>query len=123
MNVDVQVILGFVGVVVGALSTFALFNGRIAVHDRRFTEIDRQRTEDLQRRDRERDEDKAALDNQLTEIRRTAERLTKSVEERANATDRRERWIIDVLSGLAKQAGLTHRFSDVLQRPDPNEPG
>lgn len=116
MNEAAQLILGFVGVLVGALSTFALFSGRIAVHERRFTEIDRQRTEDLQRRDKEREEDKQALDAQLSEIRRAADRLTASVERRAQAADRRERWMMDVLSGLAKHAGLSHRFSDILNR-------
>lgn len=120
---------GILGTFVGAVIAVALFRGRLDVYATKFADLEK-------RLEREREDDKRALERTLAELERrfalqcqNMSGETRALREHFEAwtrearavfgttakdSARREEYLLELVLGIAQKQGVRHRFTDVL---------
>jgi hypothetical protein len=126
MNVALQILLtvlaaiisAIVGGFFGSLLTIAKFGSKIDLQAQSLNNFVNQRIEDRQNEQREnaklREEFREFCAGQNTQRERELEFIRREFRDFRNIADRRQRYIMDVVTAIAAKEGITHRITDQL---------
>lgn len=128
MTVIVQILLTILAAVIsaivggffGSLLTITKFGSKIDLQAAALDGFVRQRNEDRQRESAEnerlRNEFREFCTSQNTARERELEFIRREFRDFREITDRRQRYIVDVVTAIAQKNGITHRITDFLQQ-------
>ena len=135
MNVAVQILLTVLAAIVsatvggflGSLLTIAKFGSKIESHSQSLAGFVTQRTEDRENERREnesiRREFREFCAQQNEQRERELEFIRREFRDFRSVSDRRQRYIMDVVTSIARKEGITHRITDGLELNGENDNG
>ncbi len=119
LTILAAIISAIVGGFFGSLLTIARFGSEIKLQAQSLTNFVKQREEDRanERRDNEtlRNEFRDFCKSQDAQRERELEFIRREFKDFRNISDRRQRYIMDVVTSIARKEGITHRLTDGLE--------
>ncbi len=122
LTILAAIISAIVGGFFGSLLTIARFGSEIKLQAQALANFITQRQEDRQKEK----EENAALRQEFREFctaqngqrERELEFIRREFKDFRNISDRRQRYIMDVVTSIARKEGITHRLTDGLELTD-----